>query len=71
MLRLSGGPAICGLEVGDAAVHRVWVLAVQRSMNGRDGWVVKAALEVTVGLIVEVSGSGSLDWSLGSVNVDG
>ena len=50
---------------------RVWVLAIQRSENGRDGRVMKAASEVIVGLIVGVSGSGSLDWSLGSVNVDG
>ena len=63
--------AICGLEVVDAVVLWVWVLAVQRSENGRVGRVVKAAPEVTVGLIVGVSGSGSLDWLLGSVNVDG
>jgi hypothetical protein len=62
---------ICGLEVGDATVLRVWVLVAQRSANGRDSRVVKAAPAVTVGLIVGVSGSGSLDWSLGSVNVDG
>ena len=62
---------ICGLEVDDATVLRVWVLAVQRSKNGRDGQVVKAAPEVTVRLIVRVSGSGSLEWSLGSVNMDG
>jgi hypothetical protein len=67
----SGGPTIYGPEVGDAAVLRVWALAVQRSANGKDGRVVKAAPTVTVGLIVGVFGSDSLDWSLGLVNVDG
>ena len=52
---------ICELEVGDAAVLLVWVLAAQGSENGRDGRVVKVASEVTVGLIVGVSVSGSLD----------
>jgi hypothetical protein len=66
----SGG-LICGLEVGDATVLQVWVLAIQRSANGKDSRVVKVDPAVTVGLIVGVSGSGSLDWSLGSVNVDG
>jgi hypothetical protein len=51
-------------------VLRVWVLAFQRLANGRDSLVVKAAPTVTVGLIVGVSRSGRLDWSLGSVNVD-
>ena len=71
MLLLFGGPAICELEVGDATVLQVWVLAFQRSENGRDSRVVKSASEVIVWLIIGVSGSGSLDWSLGSMNVDG
>jgi hypothetical protein len=66
----SGG-LICGLEVGYATVLQVWVLAVKRSTNDKDGRVVKATSAMTVGLIVGVSGNGSLDWSLGLVNVDG
>ena len=52
-------------------VLRVWVLAIQRSENDRDSQVVKATLEVTVGLIVGVFDSGNLDWLLGSMNMDG
>ena len=49
---------------------RVWALAVQRLVNGKDDRVVKATLIVTIGLIVGIFDNGSLDWSLGSVNVD-
>jgi hypothetical protein len=68
---LCSGGLICRLEVGYAAVLQVWVLDVQRSTNDKDGLVMKATSAMTVGLIVGVSGSGSLDWSLGLVNVDG
>jgi len=79
MLRLSGGPAVLQAwrygdllaGFGDAVVLRVWASAVQRLANGSGGLVMKAAPAVTVGLITGVSGSGGLDWSLGSVNVDG
>jgi hypothetical protein len=52
-------------------VLQVWALAVQRLANGKDSQVMKVAPAVTIGLIVGVTYSGSLDWSLGSVNVDG
>ena len=50
---------------GDAMVLQVWALAVQRSVNGKDGRVVKAASAVTVGLIIGVSDSGSWTGCLG------
>ena len=63
-VRLFAGWRLAMLRVCDAAMLRVWALAVQRSTNGSGSLVVKAASTMNVGLIAGVFGSGGLDFGL-------